>query len=180
MTAEIRIFITAIFSDNPVFVMPLGALLALMLAGKSGGAGMRAAARVGLILMATGLLGGSMVAHSPAALHPLLLAGIACAGIGMLYASGELRGEWLGLPKALTALIPFVAFPLIVARHVQWSMQSAMAAGLGLGFAGACILLAAAQAAITLSESARYFKTLPVLLFVMGIVAMVLYGFALL
>jgi len=179
MNESIRIFVRALLSGNPVFCLPAGALLALAVA-RSGPDGLRSAFRLGVVLALTGLTGGSLLAITPAGLHPLVLALVGAVGTGILYTWGELRGTWLDLPLVVVGFFPLAAFPLYVSTYSTWHLQCAAALGLGAGFAWAAILVGFLQQASRLSESGQVFKTLPVVLFSMGVLALLLQGFVLL
>ncbi len=180
MSAITRIFLDAMFANNAVFVIPAGALFALVLAEQTGQRAMLSAIRCGLVLLFAGLLGGAAISHTHAAWQPLWVALATAAGISILHAWGDLQGEWLGLPKTVIALFPMAASPLLVAQYVQWGQQTALAVGLALGFVAASILLSVVHVAIGMSEANRIFKTLPVLLFAMGVFALLLFGFVML
>ncbi len=179
MHETVRIFAHAMLSGNFVFCLPGGALLALAVAGTNREAFV-SAVRLGLVLALAGLTGGSLLPVIPEALHPLVLALTGTAGIGILYAWGELRGKWLDLPLVLIGFFPLAVFPLHVSAQTTWHLQCATALGLGLGFTGATILIGFLQEACRISESGRVFKTLPVVLFSMGVLALLLQGFVLL
>ena len=180
MNPTTRIFLDALLANNPVFVIPAGALFAVVLAEQTGSRAVLSAIRCGCVLLVTALLAGAGISRTPALWQPVWIALATGSGIGILHAWGDLRGEWLGLPKTVVALFPLAASPLYVARYMQWEQQSAMAAGLAIGFVTATILLSVTQVAIAMSEANRMFKTLPVILFAMAIFALLLFGFVML
>ncbi len=179
MNPLLREFFDQILSGNPVFMTTLGALLALVESRRIRPAFL-SALRIGVVFAGVAMAGGVLAAAVPAPVRPLILLVGVAAGVGLLLAWGELRGEWAGLPRSVLALVPLAGLQMTVAALPGPAEMVAAGAGAALGFAWAFITLAAVREAVRLAECDARFKTTPVMLLSMGMFALVLYGFVLL
>lgn len=179
MNPTLKMFVDGWFADNPVFVGLLCALPALVMPERAKTA-VAPAIRLGAVFATIAVGGGLLAAALPSPLLPVVVLAGTATGIGLLRVWGELRGEWAGLPKSVLVLAPLAALQLRVAELPGMAEAMAVAGGAALGFAWAFIALGAIREAVRIAECDPVFKTLPVMLFSMGMFALALYGFVLL
>jgi Na+-translocating ferredoxin:NAD+ oxidoreductase RnfA subunit len=179
MTDLTRTFLDGIFFQNPVFMLFVGATLALAEA-RSTKSSFGPAIRFAAVFFTAGLAGGMLASVVPSVAQVVVYLAIGAAGIGLLRSWGELHGVWLGLPKSIVALAPLFGLQMIVAQAGDPALMLASAAGQGLGFALGFIIIGAAREQSLLAESSVVFKTNPVLLFTMAVFSLIMSGLLLL
>ena len=176
MNPTLREFLDLLLVRNPVFMVFIGTLLAAVEARSARGS-LLPALRFAVVLAGAAFIGGVLASRVPGFAQLLVLAAIAVAGTAILWAWGELRGQWLGLPKAILAAAPLAGAQLLALEAGSLGSAAAGAAGSAVGFAWAFIVLGSIREFSSLTETGAAFKTYPVVLLSMGIFSLVLTGF---
>lgn len=182
MNSVTRAFLDAALLQNPVFMTFVGALAGAVLP-HSTKRSFRPALRFAVVLFFTALV-GAIAAGSASATSglgstavPFVYFALACAAVAVLWRSGELRDEWLGMPTPMLVWTLLIGAQILSTQQPDVAHMLGAAGGMALGFAGAFILIGGVRESSRLSESNAVFKTNPVVLISMGVFALVCAGF---
>ncbi|GAB6091399.1 Rnf-Nqr domain containing protein [Spirochaeta dissipatitropha] len=176
MNESVKVFLDSMLIENPVFMGLFGALAALVLP-RTARTSYAPALRFGIALFFSALAASAVSAIAAQWIQPIVHLAVSIVIIAALLKSGDLSGEWLGMPKAVLAAAPIFGIQLLIAQHSNPATVTAAAAGSAAGFAGAYILLGAIRESVMIAESRKIFKTNPVMLFSMAMFALVMSGF---
>ena len=176
MSPEVKVFFESIFLSNPVFMVFAGSLLAA--AGPEGTrSSFRPALKYAVVFAAAGGIGGLLGSAAGPEAAPAVYTAVAIASALLLVNWGELKGEWLGIPKVFLAAAPLAGLQITASGYESFSLIVSAAAGSSLGFAWAYIVIGSIREFSKISEAPDIFKTYPVVLFSMAVFALVMPGF---
>ncbi len=111
--------------------------------------------------------------------HPWIFLLTSLAAVFILQLSGELKGEFYGVPRLLLPLVLFVGTQyILVGRGLSFEMMVVSALANSLGFYLGFILIGTIKEQMIISEADDIFKYSPVLLISLGVLSMAVMGFA--
>ncbi len=176
MSEIARAFLDSMLIENPV-VMSFIAALPVAVLPRSARTSFGPALRFSLVFFGAALIGATVATHVPPSVAPAVYLIVGLAAVGVLFAAGELRSQWLGMPQAVIALAPMIGVQMLVAKSGELSLMVAASAGNSLGFAVMFIVIGSIRESSRMSETTETFKTNPVVLFSMAVFAIVFSGF---
>ncbi|TVR50935.1 MAG: hypothetical protein EA426_20485 [Spirochaetaceae bacterium] len=176
MSDIVRAFLDSMLIENPVVMSFIAALLVAVLP-RSARSSFGPALRFSLVFFGAALIGATVVTNVPAPFAPAVYLIVGLAAVGALYAAGELREQWMGMPQAVIALAPMIGVQMLVAESGELSIMLAASAGNSLGLAVMFIVIGSIRESSRMSETTDTFKTYPVVLFSMAVFAVILSGF---
>ncbi len=176
MTETTRLFFDSLLIQNPVFMTFVGALMVTVLP-PSARRSFTPAARYGVVFFFSMLTGGVFSLAVGELIAPVVYISVALIAIVLLRLWGELRRDWLGMPAMVLAAAPLVGLQVMVAGQGEFSLVVASAGGYALGFFAAFLIIGGIREASRMTEARDLFKTNPVILFSMALIALALAGF---
>ncbi len=173
-------FLESVLTRNVVIVSLLGVTLVTVEA-RGISRCIRSGLKYALVIALTSFFGWIVQSVLPAELD-FFLAWVflifALIGIRILTSWGELRGEWLGLPRSMLVLGLLVGYPVLIWQQgLDFESAIIVSAGGAIGFYLAFVGSAALREQIELSEAHEILKYTPVLLFSLGVLSLGLVGF---
>lgn len=177
MNPVVRTFLTYMLTQNLAFMLFFGALLP-MVAGLSVHQSFRAGVKHAVVLVFALLAATGLFAILPAQVAPALALLLALLSVRVLYAWGELRGDWGGVPMTTLALLPFAGGISVFRREALSGLEAVSAAfGAATGFFLAFVIIAALIEQIRISEAPEAFRRLATLCFALAVFALAFAGF---
>ena len=111
--------------------------------------------------------------------HPWIFLLTALGIIFILQYTGELTGDFYGMPKLFLPLVPIVGLQyLLFQRGLNFEIMMISAIANAIGFYFGYILIATIKEQIIISEANDIFKYTPTLLISLGVLSMAAMGFA--
>lgn len=111
--------------------------------------------------------------------HPWIFLLTALGIVFILQRTGELDGDFYGMPRLFLPLVPIVGLQyLLLQRGLSFEVMMISAIANAIGFYIGYILIATIKEQILISEANDIFKYAPVLLISLGVLSMAVMGFA--
>lgn len=173
-------FLNNIFAKNIVFISFLGIVLLFVEARglrKSFKKGLKFSLALLISLLLGWIVSGWFGSTEVVSLVIFWLSSLVSIYILCLW--GELKGEWLGIPRLIIALAPFFGSQWLVREQgVAYFDRIYPILGITTGFYLAFVLTAAVREQIKISEIPDFLKEKPLLLVSLSVFALALIGFA--
>lgn len=176
MNETTRIFLDSLLIQNPVFMTFVGALMATVLP-TSARRSFTPAARYAVVFFFSMLTGGAFALAVGDVFAPVVYLSVALVAIVVLRSWGELRLNWLGMPAMVLAAAPLVGLQVMAAGQGDFAAIAAAAGGYSLGFFVAFVTIGGIREASRMTDAKAVFKTNPVVLYSMALIALALAGF---
>ncbi|SDL92106.1 hypothetical protein [Halarsenatibacter silvermanii] len=181
MSELFGIFLENIIPQNIIFAYFLGVLISLVET-----AGVRRSlikgVKFSLGLFFAAIVGTIIAASLPLELefaHGWIFLLTALGAVFVLQKTGEFQGEFLGVPRFFLMLAPLVGLQyILVDRGLSVDVMLITALANSIGFYFGFILIGTIKEQVRISEADEIYKYVPTLLISLGVLGMIIKGFA--